>query len=106
MDIQKEIELYKKYRGSKINNFGLQLSDFKNLDEYLGCLTWLNAKSQVVPEGFLVVSSKELLDLTVAINAVDLATHTDNKTNEVREMWQDIAIKLLKLGKEQEQNHE
>lgn len=105
MDIQKEIELYKKYRGSKINNFGLQLSDFKNLDEYLGCLTWLNAKSQAVPEGFLLVSSKDLLDLTVAINAVDLATHTDNKTNEVREMWQDIAFRLIALGA-QEQSHE
>lgn len=68
--------------------------------------SWVTAKSQAVPEGFLLVSYKELLDLTVAINTVDLATHTDNKTNEVREMWQDIAIKLLKLGKEQGQNHE
>lgn len=64
-----------------------------------------DAKSQVVPEGFLVVSSKELLDLTVAINAVDLATHTDNKTNEVREMWQDIAFRLIALGA-QEQSHD
>ena len=50
MDIQKEIELYKKYRDSKLNHFGLQLSDFKTMEEYLGCLTWLNAKSQAVPE--------------------------------------------------------
>lgn len=34
-----------------MNNFGLQLSDFKNWDEYLGCLAWLNAKAQAVPEG-------------------------------------------------------
>lgn len=66
---------------------------------------WL-AKSQAVPEGFLLVSSKELLDLTVAINVLDLATHTESKTNEVREMWQDIALKLMALGEAQEQSHE
>ena len=101
--------------------------EYLNFDEHLGCYVeknngmpvglaaWVNgalygfeqaAKSQAVPEGFLLVSSKELLDLTVAINAVDLATHTDNKTNEVREMWQDIAIKLSKLGEDQEQSHD
>lgn len=58
MDIQEEIGLYKKYRDSKLNNFGLQLSDFKNLDEYLGCLTWLNAKAKVVPEEFILVPIK------------------------------------------------
>ena len=101
--------------------------EYLNFDEHLGCYVeknngmpiglaaWVNgalygfeqaAKSQAVPEGFLLVSSQELLDLTVAINAVDLATHTDNKTNEVREMWQDIAIKLSKLGEDQEQSHD
>ena len=59
-------------------------------------------QAQAVPDGFVVVSSKELLDLTVAINALDLATHTESKTNEVREMWQDIALKLMALGETQE----
>lgn len=61
------------------------------------------AKASAVPEGFVLVSHKDLLDLTVAINAVDLATHTDSKTNEVREIWQTIAIKLSSLGEAQEQ---
>ena len=52
------------------------------------------SKAQAVPEGFVVVSQKDLLELTIAINAVDLATHTENKTNEVREMWQQVALKL------------
>jgi len=56
------------------------------------------AKAQAVPEGFVVVSQKDLLELTIAINAIDLATHTESKTNEVREMWQDIALKLMVLG--------
>ena len=69
---------------------------------------WLaaTAKAQAVPEGFVLVSSKSLCELAIAINNVDLATHTENKTNEVREMWQDIAIKLSSLGEAQEPSHD
>jgi hypothetical protein len=59
---------------------------------------WQAAKAQAVPEGFVLVSQKDLLELTIAINAIDLATHTESKTNEVREMWQYIALKLMVLG--------
>ena len=61
-----------------------------------------DAKAQAVPEGFVLVSQKDLLELTIAINAVDLATHTESKTNEVREMWQQVALKLMALGISQE----
>ena len=60
-------------------------------------------KAQAVLEGFVIVSQKDLLELTIAINAVDLATHTESKTNEVREMWQQVALKLMALGISQEQ---
>ena len=60
------------------------------------------AKAQAVPKGFVVVNQKDLLELTIAINAVDLATHTESKTNEVREMWQQVALKLMALGTAQE----
>ena len=60
------------------------------------------AKAQAVPDGFVVVNQKDLLELTIAINAVDLATHTESKTNEVREMWQQVALKLMALGMSQE----
>lgn len=63
-------------------------------------------KASVIPEGFVLVSQKDLLDLTIAINAVDLATHTDSKTNEVREMWQQVALKLVALGKAQEPSND
>ena len=63
---------------------------------------WQAAKAQAVPEGFVVVSQKDLLELTIVINAVDLATHTESKTNEVREMWQQVALKLMALGISQE----
>ena len=52
------------------------------------------AKAQAAPEGFVLVSQKELMELAIAINAVDLATHTEEKPNEVREMWQQVALKL------------
>jgi len=64
---------------------------------------WQAAKAQAVPDGFVVVSQKDLLELTIAINAVDLATHTESKTNEVRGMWQQVALKLMALGTAQEQ---
>lgn len=51
-----------------------------------------------IKEGYVLVSLKDILDLTVAINAVDLTTHTEDKSNEVRELWQDVALKLMKLG--------
>lgn len=60
------------------------------------------SKAQAVPEGFVVVNQKDLLELTIAINAVDLATHTESKTNEVREMWQQVALKLMALCTAQE----
>ena len=63
---------------------------------------WQAVKAQAVPEGFVVVNQKDLLELTIAINAVDLATHTESKTNEVREMWQQVALKLMALGTAQE----
>ena len=56
-------------------------------------------KNTNIEDGYVLDSSKDILDLTVAINAVDLATHTESKTNEVRELWRDVALKLTNLGK-------
>ena len=67
---------------------------------------WQAAKAQAVPEGFVVVNQKDLLELTIAINAVDLATHTESKTNEVREMWQQVALKLMALCTAQEPDND
>lgn len=68
----------------------------------IGMLRLDGKEAQAVPEGFVVVSQKDLLELTIAINAVDLATHTESKTNEVREMWQQVALRLMALGISQE----
>ena len=125
MEIQKEKIAHEKHLLSQGVDFkylpNIQYNELENVyeliewdEEYSEALneinsswcTWQAAKAQAVPKGFLVVSSKELLDLTVAINALDLATHTESKTNEVREMWQDIALKLMALGEAQEQNHD
>lgn len=88
-----------------INGDVFDLLEAKN-DEQLLNGAWFGwqekAKAQAVPEGFVVVSQKDLLELTIAINAVDLATHTESKTNEVREMWQQVALKLMALGTSQE----
>ena len=84
---------------------GIFNSQYPDEEPCLICLA-KEAKAQVVPEGFVIVSQKDLLELAIAINAVDLATHTESKTNEVREMWQRVALKLMALGTAQEQSHE
>ena len=56
-------------------------------------------KNTNIEDGYVLVSSKDILYLTMAINAVDLATHTESKTNEVRELWRDVALKLSNLEK-------
>ena len=113
MDIQKEKIAHEKHLLSQGVNFkylpNIQYNELENVyeliewgEEYSEALneinsswcTWQAAKAQAVPDGFVVVSQKDLLELTIAINAVDLATHTEEKPNEVREMWQQVALKL------------
>ena len=101
MDIQKIKEL------ALANGFSLKEQASGNMDLHSYVYEFANAieqaaKAQAVPEGFVVVSQKDLLELTIAINEVDLATHTESKTNEVREMWQQVALKLMALGTAQE----
>ena len=113
MDLQKEKIAHEKHLLSQGVDFkylpNIQYSELENVyeliewdEEYSEALneinsswcTWQAAKAQAVPEGFVLVSQKELLELVIAINAVDLATHTEGKPNEVREMWQQVALKL------------
>ena len=101
MDIQKikELALANGFKLKEQADGSMDLNayvyDFANAIEQ-------EAKAQAVPDGFVVVNQKDLLELTIAINAVDLATHTESKTNEVREMWQQVALKLMALGTAQE----
>ena len=93
MDIQKIKEL------ALANGFSLKEQASGNMDLHSYVYEFANAieqaaKAQAMPEGFVLVSQKELLELVIAINAVDLATHTEGKPNEVREMWQQVALKL------------
>ena len=93
MDIEKIKEL------ALANGFSLKEQASGNMDLHSYVYDFANAieqaaKAQAVPEGFVLVSQKELLELVIAINAVDLATHTEGKPNEVREMWQQVALKL------------
>ena len=93
MDIQEIKEL------ALANGFKLKEQASGNMDLNSYVYDFANAieqaaKAQAVPEGFVLVSQKELMELAIAINAVDLATHTKEKPNEVREMWQQVALKL------------
>ena len=101
MDLQKERKafeawLFKYY--PKAKELGIVYISNENLYEdrqtQIRWIVWQTAKAQAVPEGFVLVSQKELMELAIAINAVDLATHTEEKPNEVREMWQQVALKL------------
>ena len=60
----------------------------------VGWDAWQAAKASAVPDGFKIVSFKQISELVVAVNKVDLMTHTEQKTNEARLAWQDIASKL------------
>ncbi|WP_151834452.1 hypothetical protein [Acinetobacter junii] len=105
MDIQELNQFESVYQPSKEITFCwgvkkyVQLSVEENHTEIVdhandSLRIWQAAKAQAVPEGFVLVSQKELMELAIAINAVDLATHTEGKPNEVREMWQQVALKL------------
>lgn len=87
MDMQKDEDFEKSWQENR--HIWESTKDLAKAMFYAG-----QAKAQAVPEGFVLVSQKELLELVIAINAVDLATHTESKTNEVREMWQQVALKL------------
>lgn len=52
MDFQKEREACK---AAPFNDFGLDVKDFKTVDEYFRLLGWLAAKAQAVSEGFVLV---------------------------------------------------
>ena len=100
MDLQKERQAFEAWF---IENGILIDTDFNVAKRaFEAGAAWQAAKAQAVPDGFALVSQKDLLELTIAINAVDLATHTESKTNEVREMWQQVALKLMALGAAQE----
>ena len=69
---------------------------------WFGWQAWKAAKASAVPDGFKIVSFKQISELVVAVNKVDLMTHTEQKTNEVRLAWQDIASKLQAMLEAQE----
>ena len=116
MDLQKEREEFEAwhYEQYLLENPNIDIANAKYIYDYAHknalvyqlkeshFTAWQAAKAQAVPDGFALVSQKDLLELTIAINAVDLATHTESKTNEVREMWQQVALKLMALGAAQE----
>ena len=86
----------------QIEEFETALSDIGEYSKYSKeyyCmwLLWQQAQKVAVPDTHILVSHEDLLNLTIEINVVDLATHTENKTNEIREMWRDIATKLMYL---------
>ena len=108
MEIQKESnrEAFEAWFESRYDahfmQFALDLDMYVDKHTQTSWEAWQAAKAKAVPEGFVVVNQKDLLELTIAINAVDLATHTESKTNEVRGMWQQVALKLMALGTAQE----
>ena len=99
MDLQKEREAFEAWFESRYDahfmQFALDLDMYVDKHTQTSWEAWQAAKA--VPEGFVLVSQKELLELVIAINAVDLSTHTEGKPNEVREMWQQVALKLSAL---------
>ena len=57
MDIQKE---KKALDASEFNRFDLDIKDFATTGEFFRLLGWLEAKSQAVPEGFVLVPTEKV----------------------------------------------
>lgn len=100
MDIEKDSnrEAFESWFESRYDanfmQFALDLDMYVDKHTQTSWEAWQAAKAQAVPDGFVLVNQKELMELAIAINAVDLATHTEGKPNEVRKMWQQVALKL------------
>ena len=124
MDMNKEKNAYEKHLLSQGVDFmylpNIQFNELENIYEMIewdgeyddalnelnsSWCTWQAAKASAVPDGFKIVSFKQISELVVAVNKVDLMTHAEQKTNEVRLAWQDIASKLQAMIEAvQEQN--
>lgn len=106
MDIQKQRELFEEKMCHKlVGDFNAMNNRYNELTDQLMWEAWQAAKADAVPDGFKIVSFKQISELVVAVNKVDLMTHTEQKTNEVRLAWQDIASKLqTMIEAAQEQN--
>ena len=89
-------------------NYSSKNTDLEHCVYYINgaWYAWQAAKAQAVPDGLVLVNQKELMELAIAINAVDLATHTEGKPNEVRKMWQQVALKLGALCTAQESTND
>ena len=91
MDLLKESDLFEQWWGDEGQYHRAGGDDYCKTFAWEA---WIFVKNQAIPDGFVLVSQKKLLELFIAINAADLATHTEEKPNEVREMWQQVALKL------------
>ena len=65
MDLQKEREAFEEWYE---NHKPVLLVE--NIVKSTARAAWQAAKAKAVPDGFVVVSQKDLLELTIAINAV------------------------------------
>lgn len=63
------------------------------------------AKAQAVPEGFVLVSSRDLLDLTVMINQIDLLT-IGKRPAEVSYHMVSVGTRILEIIEAQEPTHD
>lgn len=107
MDIKKEREAFEKH-ASKF--FTDQKEAFKTQDgRYFydeavwlwDC--WVAAKAQAVPEGFKLISLKDISKLAISISQIDLKTYSPSRSNEDREMWTKVGKQLEAMIEAQEQ---
>ena len=63
------------------------------------------AKAQAVPEGFVLVGSRDLLDLTLMINRIDLLTF-GKRPAEVSSLMASIGTRIQEVIEAQEQSHD
>ena len=61
-----------------------------------------SAKSQAVPEGFVLVKTFDIAKLAIAVSRVDLMTYSEARPDSEKLAWQDVANKLEAMIEAQE----
>jgi hypothetical protein len=60
------------------------------------------AKAQAVPEGFVLVKTSDIAKLAIAVSRVDLMTYSEERPDNEKLAWQNVANKLKAMIEPQE----
>lgn len=60
------------------------------------------AKTQAVPEGYVLIKASDIAKLAIAVSRVDLMTYSEERPDSEKLAWQNVANKLEAMIEAQE----